>query len=431
MAILLQDIAAKLTLLAGSAPLSDATVAALQTGVTGYLTTFHLDHPDVRVRQGVVDVPVVFISVWRDTVPHGSSDDAAREAAATAFTDPGTDPLKDLGVPFGIFASSSFMFFLAQNVFAALPHTYDEAGFADQYGNIYLTGIGLGFPSADEVKRNVHHYVNTFVHGYYQKDWVFTVHFTQTLTDQLKSEVPDPAPPPPLNACFERLRLKPTVTATDDRYAAFFLAFPLTLLPAIDAAINGPQSRAPDGPAVGGSVFLAFPEEIALPRAQKPVLDPIATGANATSPPPQKFHFCYASGAADNRGLFASAFPVILERTPTVEIAGPTELVIDKSGSGTFGNYTAVANDFFGDLTFQWAGGGVYSAPQAADTAIAFPRGNTKPGDTFHVTIHVTVTDKEGAVVTASAVIAVTVSTVHVPVLCKNKPWLKQCQNLS
>jgi hypothetical protein len=341
--------------------------------------------------------------------------------------------LQDLGAngTFGIYVNASPIVTLAQRTFAALPHTLDVNGAPNSYGPIHLTDIAVSFPSTDDVSKGVNNFIKTYVNGYDTQVWP-PVHFTTTLSDTLGlNDDTDPAcPERQCQSAPPQISYSGVDILSDVLVTFFTVAFPYLLLRAILALLNLPNAAGQAG-GVGCGVYDALPEEIPLPFS-RPVFEAglarFGVGGGV-QPHPQKIHLCYTKARADSRGLLVSAIEEVRDRTPSAEILGPDSLVIDLTGTTTFGSYSVEAFDFFGDLSFTWSGG----SPErlhAQNTDIIFSRGNAKPGETLQQSISVRVTDSEGSTVTASITVSIYVSTVHIPPYCKYKPWLKQCQAL-
>jgi hypothetical protein len=140
----------------------------------------------------------------------------------------------------------------------------------------------------------------------------------------------------------------------------------------------------------------------------------------------------YNAPRIDDRGLLVSAIATIEDRTPTVQVIGPSGLSIDVNAAETFGYYRVQPEDFYGDLSFSWSAGSnvIVHSPNQPSTKISFRRGNTQPGNGFERTVTVRVTDIEGSSVTASLTVGIYVIDIgdNLPPICKIKPWLRQCQ---
>lgn len=112
-----------------------------------------------------------------------------------------------------------------------------------------------------------------------------------------------------------------------------------------------------------------------------------------------------------------------------VHIIGPSSVSIFSSAQAADGFFVAKPDDFFGDITFVWSGGGTIQNPAAQATKITFSRGTAKPGDTFQRSVTVRVMDQEGSIATASLIVSISVADLgDLPAICLVKPWLPACQ---
>jgi len=399
------------------------------------LKRFNLPDPDVRVK---CQNQTIFISIWGGTVPVNSCDDESRQRAQDLFGDPQNDPLHDIsnGGNFGIYVNASLLQQLASSAVGALPQSFDANGDPDPNGPIHITSVSVGFPTQTDIQNQTNHYINTIIGGYEDQSWP-PVGFTVTLTDQLKVTNGAPDCTSTSSQDFNGGDIAASIFV--DLFGAalsliipgFFLLVDLSIAAQIGAATMG--GGGPGG-GVGCAVFLGLPLEIPLPGPPPAViLEPaqsasVVGGVRPPPPPPKmKIQLMYVNVRADNRGLLTAADATPMPRTPAVEIVGPDSLVIDLHGNSTFGEFTAAASDFFGDLGFAWSGGGVASQ-NSATTRITFARGTAKPGQSFQRTVHVHVADVEGSTATASRTVTIFVSQFSIPAICKTKPWLQQCK---
>jgi hypothetical protein len=209
------------------------------------------------------------------------------------------------------------------------------------------------------------------------------------------------------------------------------MLFPLTsfaLLRDIEALLIQPDNPTTAG--VGLRVLELLPDYIPLPQTGAPVI--LAKSAATTSPLAQKKEKLVITydlrPKVDERGIFVAGTPSREERTPMVHIIGPTNLTIVTNAKETFGYYTAEPDDFYGNLSYVWAGGSTPQNP-GQQTKISFARGTAKPGSNLQRTVTIRVTDQEGSFAMASLIVSIYVSeSSDLPTICKIKPWLPECQ---
>jgi len=354
-------------------------------------------------------------------VQPGSCDDLARQSAQI----PSDIAFGSTTIPaFGVYINADLIRRLAQQAFDDLPKTLATNGFASDDGPIHLTSLSVDFKQPDITHPNI---IRTYINGYTDQTWP-AIHFTTYLTDELL----------PGKQCTTH---SDTETSIVDEIAATLLAVitaavPILLSGVLDALFNQPNT--PNQGGVGCGVYDALPDEIPLSQTGG-ILPPIPVLARrvsarlvppnvGTRPQRKKFVITYKQPRVDDRGLLVAGDLMLQDRTPRVEIVGPSSLAVDVNAPATFGFYGAEAHDFFGDLSFNWSGNA--NPPNAKATKIFFERGTAKPGSTFERTITVRVTDQEGSTATASLTVSIYVSQSgdNPPTICKIKPWLKICQ---
>lgn len=400
---------------------SDSEKTAIQNAVRGIVNQqLGIANPDVRVKcQGTP--AAFFIAIWSTTVQPGSCDDQARAGALDLFgSGPALDKLDDITAQgtFGIFVNTGVISTLAQQVFQTMPKDLDENGNPNSSGPIHLTALQPVFPTAGQGQTNS---LTTLVNGYYDQLWP-SVHFTTKLTDTLGVEDAD---------CGDRkcrtdshTDISKNVDLLPDFIVSLLtISFPVLAARLVIAAFNIPSGPGNSG-GVGCGLYYRLPSDIPLPSPQPVIVDRTAAGSvGGDRPHKQKIHLCYINPRFDERGFLVSANQRLEDRTPAVQIEGPTKLSIDLNGSSAFGIYTAHSADFFADVSYAWSGGDAANY-HAASTSISFSRGPHYPGETFAETVTVRVTDTEGSSVTASLKVTIQVSTKSLPPLCKEKPWM-------
>lgn len=375
-----------------------STIDQMLQGIRGAFGPV-LPNADIRVKcaNGLLT-----IGVWPPIVAGDNCDEQARER--------GFDRIDLIDPSFGnlgLFINSAFISQQAAKAFAAAPKQLATNGAPSASGPIHLTGISVTFQAPDTV--------NTLVTGFDDRPWP-DVDFTLTMTDRLQANLQ---------------AVSTSDVATDDSWkavlgaillggASYFLPLllPVTLFVLandLDAAV-GQSGGSGGGNASSGAGARAL--------ALVPVDVPLKGGS--------KLAATYGRAPVVNGGgiyFNGAAFPAT--RTPSISITGPASLTLPANLASVSGAFAIHAIDTFGTLTIAWSGGtGVtVASPSAAQTRATFARGKHTAGTSFTASVRVTVSDQDGFSKSAAMSVTITVTDADdLPVVCRTKPWLPQCQ---
>jgi hypothetical protein len=416
------DVAVQLNTGEDTCPSSE-DLRRIERAVTANAERFKFPDPEVRVRCRDAKI---YISIWGTRVDRGSCNDLARQRAQ----------IPDLtgGGNFGIFLNSSLIRRLAAAAFngPSTPKRLSGNGAPSLDGPIHLTSLSVGFKSPNIIE--------TYIYGYDDRPWP-DADFKKTITDAMfalrRIETTDSL----------EVNAAPAVLALIS-LALFTLAFPqllpltaFVLFTDMDALLNQSDDQGGGDGGVGARMLQTLPEEIDLPESRS-ILPPTAFSARrivapaiggnvGIHPKKQKLVLNYGGPTVDDRGMFVSAFATRQERVPEVNLFGPATLFMYSNGQEVYGNYQAIADDFFGNKTYQWSGGGLMTiqTPNLPYTRISFKRGDVQPGESFEASVSVRVTDQEGSTASASRTITIFVNERDegIPPICQIKPWLPEC----
>lgn len=371
---------------------AESDLRRIESSLLSQVSRFRLPNPEIRARCAN---RVLSIGVWPTRVGAGTIGDLARERAMNNLS-----LLQGNG--FGFFLRAGLITRLAAQAFEIAPKRLSSKGFPDPNGPIHLTRLFVRFGT----KNNI----DTIVNGYDDRPWP-DVGFSVTITDTIHKDA----------TC--------TTTSKTDKSdrdlilgglsllllgaASFVLpvVLPATLFVIfndLDAVFNHPDGQQEGG--VGCKILQSVPQEIPLP-------------GNA------KLTMIYQRAEVKPGGLFLGAAAAPGARTPSLQIAGPARLNVAENAQETIGIYRVVARDTFGSLTASWsATGATIDNAAAQSTRIHFPRGTRKAGTSFQRTVRLTVSDQDGAVLTATRTVTIDVIEANdVPIVCLTKPWLAIC----
>jgi hypothetical protein len=185
-----------------------------------------------------------------------------------------------------------------------------------------------------------------------------------------------------------------------------------------------------------GAVFLV--ERIIVGSADAPQLGE-GPGCNAAAlifrevmiPRGLKVVFSYQRLNVGSGGIFAGGSFAIVPRTPEVFLTGPTQISVPEGTSSVVRTYGVRTDDLRGSLHIVWSGDGVALNQGAETTAIRFNLGSTSPGHVVTQRVAVRVTDVDGLAAETALIVSIHVvpqDDDDFPPVCKNKPWLPQCQ---
>jgi hypothetical protein len=373
---------------------SETDLRRIESALASQVSRFSLPDPEIRA---TCANRVISIGVWPTRVPSATLADLARDRA-----------MRNLsllqGNLFGFFLKASLISRLAARGFDAAPKRLSSKGFPDPNGPIHLTRFFVRFGS----KNNI----DTIVNGFDDRPWP-DVGFSVTISDTIHNDA----------SCV-------TTSTTDlsDRdlilggLSALLLGGLSFVVPLVapaalfvlfndlDAVLNRPDGAQEGG--VGCKMLQSVPQEVPLPGNKKLTM-------------------IYQRAEVKPGGLFLGAAVFPGARQPTLQIVGPARLVVSENAQETIGIYKAQASDTFGALTVNWSASGstIIDNRNAQTTRIHFARGNRRAGDSFQRTIQVSVSDQDGAVLSASRTVTVdVVEADDISPICRAKPWLAICQ---
>jgi hypothetical protein len=185
-----------------------------------------------------------------------------------------------------------------------------------------------------------------------------------------------------------------------------------------------------------GAVFLV--ERIIVGAADAPDLG-AGPGCSAAAlifrevmiPRGLKVVFSYQRLNVGTGGIFAGGSFAIVPRTPEVFLTGPTQISVPEGTSSVVRTYGVRTDDLRGSLHIVWSGDGVALNQGAETTAIRFNLGSASPGQVVAQRVAVRVTDVDGLAAETALMLSIHVvpqDDDDFPPVCKNKPWLPQCQ---
>jgi len=330
------------------------------------------------------------IGLWFRPVMN-PDDNAARDRGLQRLN------LLQVGETVVFFINSSLIYRTAFDAWNQQPRRLNGDGNPDPNGPIHLTSFSLSFESPNRVV--------TRIGGFDERPWP-DVDFTVAITDTLS-----------LSAGGVRCDSVTTLDA-DTSWLNFLTGLFLIVFPPLGAVflverIIVGAADAPDlGAGPGCSAAALIFREVMIPRGLKVV-------------------FSYQRLNVGTGGIFAGGSFAIVPRTPEVFLTGPTQISVPEGTSSVVRTYGVRTDDLRGSLHIVWSGDGVALNQGAETTAIRFNLGSASPGQVVAQRVAVRVTDVDGLAAETALIVSIHVvpqDDDDFPPVCKNKPWLPQCQ---
>jgi len=305
----------------------------------------------------------------------------------------------------------------------AAPKRLNGDGRPNPDGPVHLTSFSLIFESPDKVI--------TKIGGFDERPWP-DVSFTLTITDTLSAVNSD--------LHCDSVRDLDVDTSWINFLTGVFLLLlpPLGIVFLVERLIIASRD-APDVDAGAGCGALGLiPKEILIPGGQKVVA-------------------FYNRADVSNAGIFAGGSVEIMPRSPEVTISGPTRLAAEEEQSSVTATYRLHTDDLrppfhevlstatatFGARVpgpgttpprprIVWSGDGTPLRPSAEVTGFRFNTTGAHAGDILTRRVAVLVVDADGLSASAELIVRIHITPIggddDFPPVCKNKPWLPQCQ---
>jgi hypothetical protein len=331
------------------------------------------------------------IGLWFRPVVN-PDDNAARDRGLQRLN------LLQVGETAAFFINSSLIYRTAFDAWNQQARRLNGDGNPDPNGPIHLTSFSVSFESPNRVV--------TRIGGFDERPWP-DVDFTVAITDTLS-----------LSAGGVRCDSVTTLDA-DTSWLNFLTGLFLIVFPPLGAiflveriivgAIDAPQLGAGPGCNAAALIF----REVMIPHGLK-------------------VDFSYQRLNVGSGGIFTGGSFAVVPRTPEVFLNGPTQLSVPEGTSSVVRSFGVRTEDLRPSLHIVWSGDGVPLNQGAETTGIRFNLGSTSPGQILAQRVAVRVTDADGLAAETAMIVSIHVvpqdDDDHFPPVCKQKPWLPQCQ---
>lgn len=117
-------------------------------------------------------------------------------------------------------------------------------------------------------------------------------------------------------------------------------------------------------------------------------------------------------------------------RIPIATIIGPTALVVRDGSGAVSADYSVLFTGTRGTVRIQWSANhsSQVRSPRSRFTRITFPLLDAAEGDVVERTVTVSFDDDDGSIPSATALVRIRVVATDLPPVCRQKPYLPQCQ---
>src|SRR6266567_3028737 len=301
-------------------------------------------------------------------------------------------------------ASETLAFFInsalirrqALDAWNAAPKRLNGDGNPDSNGPIHLTGFSLSFESPNRVV--------TRIDGFDERPWP-DVDFHLTITDTLSLSGGQVH-------CNSQRDLDVDTSWLNFLTGLFLIVLPpLGVVFLVERIIVG-SVDAPDlnaGP--GCSAAAQIPHEILIPGGQKVVAS-------------------YSRLEVSEGGIFAGGTFMVIPRSPEVTITGPSQISVVENTTSLTRNYSFSTQDLRPPLQIAWTGDGSALSLAGETTSFRFNLAGAQAGEALTRRVAVRVTDADSLAGSAELIVRIylTPEDDGFPPVCRNKPWLPQCQ---
>jgi hypothetical protein len=195
----------------------------------------------------------------------------------------------------------------------------------------------------------------------------------------------------------------------------FFLLVlpPLGIVFLVERIIVG-SADAPDADAGAGcSAAALIPREILIPFGQKVVTS-------------------YSRVEVFAGGIVAGGSFMVIARTPEVRVSGLAQISVQEGTASVTRRYSLFTEDLRPPLQIHWSGEGFAQSPSAESTNFRFNLAGAQVGQILTRRVAAQVTDVDGLVGSGETIVRIHITPADdddgFPPICRNKPWLPQCQ---
>lgn len=360
------------------AELNDAIVSAVRQALD----------PNADVRTACVN-GTQRVGIWlRPFV--SNQDNQARDRGLQRLNIIGTDET------LAFFINSALIRRQALDGWNSAPKRLNGDGNPDSNGPIHLTGFSLNFESPNRVV--------TRIDGFDERPWP-DVDFHLTITDTLSLSGGQ--------VHCNSLRDLNVDTSWLNFLTGLFLIVlpPLGIVFLVERIIVGSADAPNLNAGAGCSAAAQIPREILIPGGQKVVSS-------------------YSRLEVSEGGIFAGGTFAVIPRSPEVTITGPSQISVVEGPASLTRSYSLHTEDLRPPLQIAWSGDGSALSPTEETTSFRFNLAGTQAGEVLTRRVAVRVTDADSLAGSAELIVRIYVTPKDddFPPVCRNKPWLPQCQ---
>jgi hypothetical protein len=329
------------------------------------------------------------IAIWlRSSVSASDSDARDRGLQRLNLLRPGEN--------FALFENASFIRRSALEKWDSMSKRLNGDGNADPNGPIHLTSFSVAFRDPDRVL--------TIVEGFDERPWP-DVDFKLTISDTLSVSGGE-------FHCESDRHLDVDTSWLNFLTGVFLFAFPPLGITFLAERIIISTVDVPEGQSgVGCQAMQLIPGEIMIRGGLKIIV-------------------YYNRINVSSGGIFAGGTAAPVPRSPVVSIRGRTQLSVDLNSPTKASPYAIVTDDLLEPLQIAWTPDGTVLTPGAVSTFICFNTAGSVAGQVLTKRVAVRVTDRDNLSATAEIIVRIHITDpeAEIPLVCRKKPWLPQCQ---